>query len=96
MSDVQDYWDAFLPLWYCRGITVTIACPGPIATGSEGTPRNVFSAQVLTNLHISSLHPSHDTLLLARHTATIPCRMLIAYSYKPFGRNFSAFLHTCL
>ncbi len=41
----------------CRGITVTIACPGPIATGTEGTPRNVFSAQVLTKpVHLSTVH----------------------------------------
>ncbi|CAL8465292.1 g4827 [Coccomyxa elongata] len=34
-----------------RGITVTIACPGPIATGTEGTPRNVFGAEALTAKH---------------------------------------------
>lgn len=34
-----------------RGVTVTIACPGPIATGTEGTPRNVFSAEGLTAKH---------------------------------------------
>ncbi|CAL5222280.1 g4619 [Coccomyxa viridis] len=34
-----------------RGVTVTIACPGPVATGSEATPRNVFSSQGLTAKH---------------------------------------------
>lgn len=30
---------------------MTLACPGPIATGAEGTPRNVFSAEGLTAKH---------------------------------------------
>ena len=34
-----------------RGITATIVCPGPIATGTEGTPRNVFGAEKLTAKH---------------------------------------------
>lgn len=35
----------------CRGVTVTLACPGPVATGTEGMPRNVFSAEGLTAKH---------------------------------------------
>ena len=35
----------------CRGITVTIACPGPVATGTEDAPRNVFSSEGLTAKH---------------------------------------------
>ena len=27
---------------------MTIACPGPVATGTEGAPRNVFGASALT------------------------------------------------
>lgn len=30
---------------------MTIACPGPVATGAEGTPRNVFGASALTAKH---------------------------------------------
>lgn len=30
---------------------MTIACPGPIATGTEGTPRNMFGAEALTAKH---------------------------------------------
>lgn len=28
-----------------RGVGVTLCCPGPIATGSGDTPRNIFGAQ---------------------------------------------------
>ncbi|KAK9827336.1 hypothetical protein WJX81_006706 [Elliptochloris bilobata] len=34
-----------------RGIGVTIACPGPVATGSEAAPRNVFSSTGLVKKH---------------------------------------------
>lgn len=29
-----------------RGVSVTLCCPGPIATGSDEAPRNIFGAQV--------------------------------------------------
>lgn len=28
----------------CRGVGVTICCPGPIATGNDGKPRTVYGA----------------------------------------------------
>ncbi|EIE23214.1 NAD(P)-binding protein [Coccomyxa subellipsoidea C-169] len=38
-----------------RRAPLNLSCPGPIATGTEGTPRNVFSAQVLTKpVHLST------------------------------------------
>ena len=30
---------------------MTIACPGPVATGSEAAPRNVFSSRGLVQKH---------------------------------------------
>jgi len=27
-----------------RGVDVTLCCPGPIATGADGAPRNIFGA----------------------------------------------------
>ena len=56
----------------CRGVTVTIACPGPVATGSEATPRNVFSSQGLTAKHEerggskNRLSPARVAALIAR------------------------------
>ena len=56
----------------CRGITVTIACPGPVATGSEATPRNVFSPDGLTAKHEERggskkrLSPARVAALIAR------------------------------
>ena len=56
----------------CRGITVTIACPGPVATGTEATPRNVFSSQGLTAKHEERggskkrLGPARVAALIAR------------------------------
>ena len=34
-----------------RGVTVTIACPGPVATGTEDAPRNIYSSEGLTVKH---------------------------------------------
>lgn len=31
----------------CRGVGVTICCPGPIATGTDGKLRNVYGASAL-------------------------------------------------
>lgn len=55
-----------------RGITVTIACPGPVATGTEDTPRNVFSSEGLTAKHEDRggskkrLSPARVAALIAR------------------------------
>ena len=51
---------------------MTIACPGPVATGSEATPRNVFSSQGLTAKHEERggskkrLSPARVAALIAR------------------------------
>lgn len=56
----------------CRGVTVTIACPGPVATGTEDAPRNVFSSEGLTAKHEERggsrkrLSPARAAELIAR------------------------------
>lgn len=56
----------------CRGITVTLACPGPVATGTEETPRNIFSSEGLTAKHEERggskkrLSPTRVAQLIAR------------------------------
>jgi dehydrogenase/reductase SDR family protein 7 len=55
-----------------RGVQVTIACPGPVATGSLDTPRNVFSSEGLTAKHVERggakkrLAPARVAELIAR------------------------------
>ena len=55
-----------------RGVTVTIACPGPVATGTLDTPRNVFSSEGLTAKHEERggakkrLAPARVAALIAR------------------------------
>ena len=55
-----------------RGVMVTIACPGPVATGTLDTPRNVFSSEGLTAKHEERggakkrLPPARVAALIAR------------------------------
>ena len=35
----------------CRGITVTICCPGPVATGSPDQPRSIYDGRGLITTH---------------------------------------------
>ena len=73
-------------LWVlCRGIGVTIACPGPVATGSADAPRNVFSSTGLVAKHeprgggVKRLAPGRVAQLIAR--AAYKC----GPSLKPFS-----------
>ncbi|CAK0786872.1 hypothetical protein CVIRNUC_010086 [Coccomyxa viridis] len=55
-----------------RGVAVTIACPGPVATGTEDAPRNIFSSEGLTVKHEEQgsskkrLSPARVAELIAR------------------------------
>ncbi len=90
---------------------MTIACPGPTATGSEGTPRNVFSADGLTAKHEARggakkrLPPPRVAELIARAAynradvawiARHPVLLLgESRSRKPTDHSLSPFLGSC-